>query len=210
MSELDIPTADPADIRAEADRILDRPEFRDERSFIERGLDWIGEQLGRLIPDGAVGGGLSGLVTIILIGLGLVVLGLGLRALGRMHRERTSRRRPSGLAIVLGEAVDPVELDAAVRTAEASGDWTAALLARYRLMVATLVGHGVLSDFPGRTTGEYRLEMADGRPDQSAEFDAATTTFEWAYYGAAVMTSEDVKRLETHATVVLGSGLVRS
>ena len=57
MSDLDVPTTDPADVRAEADRILQLPEFRDDRNPIERAIDWVVDRLGDLIPDGGVGAG---------------------------------------------------------------------------------------------------------------------------------------------------------
>jgi hypothetical protein len=211
MSELDIPTADPDDIRAEADRILDLPELRDDRNLIERAIDWIGDRLGELIPDGAGGGGSGVVLTLVIIAIGVVVLTLGFRALNRLHRERKARAPDrAGLTVILGEAIEPGQLDSAIMAAESAGDWKSSLLARYRRMIATLVGGGVLSENPGRTTGEYRLEMGDARPEHTGDFTAATTAFEQAYYGDSPVGSEDVAALRSQIAAVMTEPVNRS
>ena len=208
MSELDVPTADPDDIRAEADRILDLPELRGDRNLIERAIDWIGDRLGELIPDGA---GSGVVLTLLIIAIGIVVLTLGFRALSRLHRERKARAPDrAGLTVILGEAIDPGQLDSAIMAAESAGDWKSSLLARYRRMIATLVGGGVLSENPGRTTGEYRLEMGDARPEHTGDFTAATTAFERAYYGDSPVGSEDVAALRSQIAAVMTEPVNRS
>ena len=203
MSDLDVPVADPADVRAEADRILALPEFRDDRNLIERAIDWVIDRLDGLVPDGAVGGGPGAVVVIILIAVAIAVLVIGVRALRRVVRERRARDDEVSPIVVLGEEVDLAEIDAAIAAAESRGEWRAALLARYRLMVAVLIGQGVVSDLPGRTTGEYRHEVGSSRPSSTDDFGAATAAFERAYYGAAPVEADDLDHMRNRVAAVV-------
>ncbi|MFQ5558789.1 MAG: hypothetical protein ACE5GB_14945, partial [Acidimicrobiales bacterium] len=169
MNHLDTPTVDPESVRRTADRILSRPEFRDDRNFLERALDWLVDEIGGLLGGlfGAGGGGAGLIVVVVIAALGLLVLVAAMRAFGRLAREQRVPAGRSGLTIVLGEAVDRTGLDARLRAAEAAGEWREAVLARYRLLVIDLIERGLLDEAPGRTTGEHRRRLAEVLPGSS-------------------------------------------
>ena len=67
---------------------------------------------------------------------------------------------------------------------EGAGEWRPALRARYRSLVADLAARGLLDEVPGRTAGEYRVEVAAAVPRVASEFAGATELFERAWYGS--------------------------
>lgn len=205
--DLPVPEHDPTEVRDAAERILSGEEFQDNRSPIERFAEWLSDQLGDLFDGlGGSGAGLGAFGTIVqllVLGLAVVVLAFAARALLRAHRGRVGIEDEE-LTVVLGVPGDPGALGAEVAAAEAAGEWKAALLARFRLIVATLVAEGVLANVAGRTTGEYRREFADVRPEQSSTFGAATRAFEAAYYGDVEVGSGDVDDMRVRSTTLLG------
>ncbi len=194
---------DPERIRESARQILQRPEFGDHRSIFERVVDWISAKLGDIF-GGVFGGSGSGtgfvgqVFQVLLIGFAVVLLFLAVRAIWRAARARKVPEPDDGIVIVFGEATNPADLIEAAEGAERDRRWKQALMARYRHLVASLIQEAVLLDVPGRTTGEYRVEFRQVRPDAAIEFDQVTTSFENAYYGdepVGAAEFEEVKRV---------------
>ena len=100
----------------------------------------------------------------------------------------TAQRRPS-IAIMPAQHSQPDSRSAEnvtrglVERFEAEQRWREAMRARYRELIRELVDDRVLVDVPGRTTGEYRAELAAARPPAAPAFDALTELFEIAWYG---------------------------
>jgi len=86
---------------------------------------------------------------------------------------------------------------------EAAGEWKAALRCRYRALTAELVARRVVRDLPGRTTGEYRADVATTAPDARTDFGAASELFERAWYGARPTGADESARFREHAEHVL-------
>ncbi len=204
--ELPLPEHDPDEVREAADRIVGSRELEDDRNIIERFADWLVDFLGDLFGGlGGAGEGLGAfgvLVQLLLLALAVTVLGLAVRALLRAQRSRLGVEKDE-MSIVLGVPGDPEELRRLTDAAEAAGEWKAALLGRYRLIVATLVADGVLADVPGRTTGEYQREFAEVRPEQSSAFGAATRAFEAAYFGDVEVGPGDVDDMRVRTSTLL-------
>ncbi len=206
--ELPLPEHDPAEVREAADRILGGDDFRDDRNLLERFAEWLVDRIGDLFDGlGGAGSGLGvfGLVVqLLILALALTVLAFAIRALVRAQRSRLRLDDDAEVTVVLGVPGDPDALRREVEAAETSGAWKVALLARYRLVVATFVAAGVLADVAGRTTGEYRRELAEVRPDHSSTFGAATRAFEAAYYGDVEVGPGDVDDMRARAATLLG------
>jgi len=83
------------------------------------------------------------------------------------------------------------------------------MLARYRELVGTLVDDRVLSNVPGRTTGELRLELAAEVPEAAGWFDEATTLFELPWYADVVTGAEQSHRFSSLAERVLDAAARR-
>ncbi len=97
----------------------------------------------------------------------------------------------------------PADWLAEAAACEARGDWQAALRARYRALVAELARRGLVDEIPGRTTGEYRAEVAANLPLAAPEFSNATDLFELAVYGHAPTGPEDASRVRQLSDRVL-------
>lgn len=170
---------DPGEVRDEIERILSQPEYREPpRPFIQRVMDWISERAAELIAD-ILGGGravvigwvISAVVAVVVLYL-LVRFVLALRA--------DPARREAAMADPRRPAEDWV---AEAERYEAAGQWRDALRCRYRALVAHLAARGLVDEIPGRTAGEYRLEVAENLPSAAQPFATATVMFEEAWYG---------------------------
>ena len=60
--------------------------------------------------------------------------------------------------------------------------------------MADLARRGVLEEIPGRTAGEYRVELGGAVPAAGPSFAGATELFERAWYGGRPTTAEDAHR----------------
>lgn len=210
LADLPVPAHDPDSIRAEAERIV-AEELVDDRSGVQRLLDTarrgLGDFLGDLFGGVGEGTGAAGLVVTALLVLAIVaVFALAVRALVRAQRSRVAPGPTDGVSVVLGQAVRPVALHDEIRAAEARGDWAAVVMARFRLCVAGLIRERTLSDVVGRTTGEYRGEVAEARPHLADDFSAASRVFERAYYGREPMTEAEAAEMSLRTAALVGDG----
>jgi hypothetical protein len=189
--DLPAPTRDPDRVREAVREVLARPEFRPpDRTLLQRALDWLIEQVGRLLAElGASGaGGIVGLAV-----LALALLGVGLLA-ARFSRGMTPS--PEVRAAVPGAPRRPAaDWRAEAEAHERAGAWRAAVRCRYRALVAELAARGLVDEVPGRTAGEYRREVRRSLPDAAADFAGATELFELAWYGRAETGAQEASRV---------------
>lgn len=75
---------------------------------------------------------------------------------------------------------------------------------RYRALVGDLIAAGLLEDVPGRTTGEYRRDVAVRAPDRSSAYDEATELFELAWYADRATGPDENRRFQELALGVTG------
>jgi hypothetical protein len=172
------PPRDPDSVRRAAHAILAQPQFRTTPpSLIDRARHWLGQQVSKLL-DQTLSGHLS------LIGAAVLVLVVGLLVWLIVRLVRNLRADPAARGpAVASTRRPPADWLAEAAACEARGDWRGALRARYRALVAELSRRGLVDEIPGRTTGEYRAEVAANLPGAAAEFGTATDLFEGAVYG---------------------------
>lgn len=165
-------------IRRTAEQVLSRPEYRvPGPSLRERVIDWLSEQIGRLLL--AAGDGPGSL----LAGLGLLLL-VAAVALLAVRFARTLRHDPSRQVVVSGPAGRRAQDWAADAAAhEAAGRWREALRCRYRELLAGLADAGLVTEVPGRTTGEYAAAVAAALPAAREPFGRLSRVFEEVWYG---------------------------
>ncbi len=188
---------DPAALRDAAHRILGRPEFRQPpESPIDRARHWLGEQLAKAL-DAVLAGHLGVLGAIVLLAIVALLVWLTVRAARAVRRDvaRTG-------VVVGGTRRPPADWLAEAAACEAAGDYRGALRARYRALVAELAGRGLVDEIPGRTSGEYRVEVAASLPSAAAEFAGATDLFERAVYGHADAGPAEAGRIRELADLV--------
>lgn len=194
------PQQDPATSRAQANEILGRSEFRaPEPSVIDRARTWLSEALGRLLTSlfaGGVGSALAwGILAVVVAG----VIFLVTRVLRTVQHE-PMRPGPTGPVEVRRS---PVEWRHEAEACEARGEWKDALRCRFRALVGDLVARRVVRDLPGRTSGEYRADVAATLPAAAADFAAATELFEQAWYGDVSTGPDESARFQHLAALVV-------
>jgi hypothetical protein len=189
--DLPTPTRDPDRVREAVREVLARPEFRPpDRPLLNRVLDWLLEQLGRVLAElGASGaGGIVGLAV-----LALALLGVGLLA-ARFSRGLTPSREVAA-ALPGAPRRSAAGWRAEAEAHERAGEWRPAVRCRYRALVAELAARGLVDEVPGRTAGEYRGEVRRNLPVAAADFAGATELFELAWYGHGDTGAPEAARL---------------
>lgn len=180
------PGSGPDEARHRAEEILSRPEF--ERVDVRPPSSLPLPDLSR--PSTI----LAWIVVAIVIAVVVLVV---IRVLRSMQRA-PSRPGDDGVDVSLDERRLRSDewIDEAERF-ETAGAWKQALRARYRALVALLVEQGVVRDVPGRTTGEYRAELAEAIPVATPPFSAASDLFDRAWYGAEPTGPAELQRFRS-------------
>jgi hypothetical protein len=205
--DLPIPGTDPARVRDLTREILRRAEFRPpRRSLLQAAWHWLTTQLGHLLGQLFGRGGPSGFGWAPVVAVGVIaVIVVGLVGLTiRRTAGGTAGRRRSPVVIVAGRPIRSAEQWLAEAGAnEAAGRWRDALRCRYRALVANLAWRGLVEEIPGRTSGEYRYDVARAVPGGAAAFDGATDLFEQAWYGDRPTSQADQAAFDALAADVL-------
>lgn len=187
--DLPPPAAGAGEIRDAADEIVSRPEFLPEPQTVwERAVGWLGDRFADLL--GALfSGGRSAIVAWAALAAVVVVIAI------LLHRVVTSTRRSAvdgdDVAVVTERRRPAVDWEREAQEHAAAGRWREALRCRYRALVARLAASGAVAEIPGRTAGEYRMEIRRTLPDAAPSFTAATDLFERAWYGRAEVGTDD-------------------
>jgi hypothetical protein len=148
-------------------------------------IDWIQELIGRTAGalDGAIG--IAILVVILALVLAVVVLRMGPLA---RRRTRSDPLFPTGRRTA-------AEYRAAADAAAAQGDWSTAVVERYRAVVAGFEERGLLDPRPGRTADEAAAEAGAVLPALAADLTAGSTLFDGVRYGGREATATDDARM---------------
>jgi hypothetical protein len=196
---LPTPDVDPAEVGRQADEILARPEFQPEpKGLVERVLDAVGDAIGDLFDALITGGGSS------LVAWGILAVVVGVIVFLLVRLGRTVQGNPMLAATVDSDHRRPsVEWLRDAQQHEARGEWRDALRCRYRALVSDLIARRLVPDVPGRTSGEYRREVAEAVPAVAGDFAGATELFELAWYGDRDTGPEDNARFRELADRVL-------
>jgi hypothetical protein len=178
---------DPLAARDDVREVLSGRAYDYTPSALERAGRWIAERLDDLLPDGpsvpggTFAGGIGSVLAWVLIAVAVAAVVAVVVVAVRRRVRRPARAEPAARAEVehrrrAGDWVAEAE------RLEAAGAWKEALGARYRALVRTLTDRHQLPDVAGRTTGELRGDLAATTPAAAADFDAASTLFELAWY----------------------------
>jgi len=194
-------------IRDRAADIFAGAPYRRERPIWQRIVEWLAERLGFPAVSGGsgAGSGVGNVVSTVVI-VALVIMVLALLWFVLRNWRPSARRSEDDAVVEVHEERSTKEWRSQAQELEQAGEWKQALLARYRELCGTLVDLGVLASLPGRTTGEFRIELNDVAPGVAAEFDDATTLFELPWYAGASTGPEENSRFRAlAATVVVGA-----
>lgn len=192
-------TAD--EVRQLADEILARPEFvQPEPSLLERARSWFEDLIGRVLEAAFSGGAGSLIGWVVLLGAVAAIIWFATRLGRTVQVDRRVGVRLEGV-----HRRTPAEWRAEAEDHEASGDWKLALRGRYRALVGDLIADRLLEDIAGRTTGEYRRDLAVRAPDRSPAFDEATELFELAWYADRPTGPDENRRFQALAAATTGA-----
>lgn len=146
----------------------------------------------------------SGLLTVVIWAVLIGLVAWVVLVVARRWRTRPAKPEPEVRVRALESSRSPGEWRSEAEELEARGEWKLGLRARYRALVSELISAGHLRDVPGRTTGEFRIELADSLPTARREFTAATDLFERAWYGDRATGPTEAAEFERCADGVLG------
>lgn len=183
------PLEPPADaVRQSAEEILSRPEFEQPAPTLwDRIQQAINDAIEALV-DSVFGAGRNGVVALLVLALVAAAIGFLIFRLVRSSGTFQRDEARSGVSI---EPLRPAsDWDAMARAHAEAGEWRDAIRCRYRALVARLAAADVVDEIPGRTAGEYRLEVRSRRPEAAEPFGGATDLFERVWYGAGDATAE--------------------
>ena len=181
------PDADTAR-RWAAEELLD-PVYHEQRSLLQRLLDWLGEQLAGLNAPAA----LSPIAVLVVVAVILAVVIVAFVVAGPVRLSR--RAAVSGRVLAEDDARTSAEIRAAADAAAARGDWGQSVLERYRAIVRGLEERTVLDERAARTAHEAALAAADRLPSLGAALVGAGRTFDDVAYGHEPATADDERRL---------------
>jgi hypothetical protein len=187
---VDVPVEpDAATARRWAENELLDPVYHERPSLLERFLEWLLDLFSRL-DGGAVDPGVAGLVTT------LVVVATVIAALvvaGPVRRARAGAR--SSTAVFDADVRTATQLRADADAHAAAGDWSAAVVERFRAIVRSLEERAVLDERPGRTAHEATVTAGERLPSVAADLRRAGDLFDDVRYGDRGATAEDDARL---------------
>ena len=196
LAELPQPTRPPGQVSGAVHRVLAGSQYHYAGpSILQRIQNDVLNWLARVLT-GLVGAGIGAWVVVAVI-VALVAV-IAWRLTGGVTRDPGR-----GLEISAGRTRPATEWRAEAEAHEQAGEWRLAVRARYRALVADLAGRGVLQEIPGRTAGEYRIELGANLPAAAPPFAGATELFEGAWYGKRPTAAADAAHFRRLADSVL-------
>ena len=169
-------TPDASQAREAAERELARREYQGGESLWTRLWRWISEHLD---PSGAVPGIPSWTSTLIVVVVLLALLVVLALLLGRVTRQQRARMNRSLFA---GDDRDSTALTRAASSAD-RGDWTTAVVERFRAIIRSLDERGALEDYPGMTAHEAATVAASVVVGHADDLHRAGVLFDAVRYG---------------------------
>lgn len=176
---LDVPVVpDAPTARRWATEELANPLYHHGKSLLERFLDWFFSLFeGASVP---VLGLPPGAVAALVVLAALLVAGVAFWVAGPVRLAR----RAAASAVVFGDDTrSATELRAAADASAARGDWSAAVLDRFRAMVRALEERALLDERPGRTAHEAAEAAAARLPGRTTDLRRAGRIFDEVCYG---------------------------
>ncbi|BDZ42904.1 hypothetical protein GCM10025865_22030 [Paraoerskovia sediminicola] len=171
---------------------LARPEYGENQNLIGRFLDWLG-QLGGDAPS------IPGSVLIVAVVAVVVAVALALLVTGRVRR---SSRAPAQSTVLEDDGRTAEQIGSAADAARRAGDWTTAVLERFRAIVRSLEERVIIDDRPGRTAHEVSGDARARLPQASAALEAAGALFDDVCYGKVVVGRAESDAMDACASSV--------
>lgn len=182
-----------------ARRELADPRYDSEPPLFQRIIEWLVEQISRLL-DGAAGALTSPAGVVVLVVIIAVIAAIVLRY-SPLARRAASRDVP---LFDDGRRTARDFRDAAEAAAH-ERRWSIAVVERFRAIIATLEERGVIDQRPGRTADEAARDAGAALHDLSGELTAAARLFDAVHYGGHEAGPDDDRRMRELDDVVTGT-----
>jgi hypothetical protein len=180
--EPDAPTA-----RRWAEIELSDPVYQDRPNLLETVLRWLGERFADLqVTATDVDPRTAAVVVSLVVAVAVVV---ALLVAGPVRRARREQR--ASVDVFGDDTRTAAELRASADALAAAGDWSGAVLDRFRAVLRSLEERVVLEDRPGRTAHEAAQEAGDRLPGCAADLTDAARLFDDVCYGDALAEAAD-------------------
>lgn len=168
---------------------LSHPEYREKRSLLSRLIESV---LARF--DGLSAHGFSGLqAALVVVGITVVVVVVAFLVAGPVRRAR--RVRSTGSVLAEDDVRSAEQLREAADAAARAGDFSLAVVERFRALVRGLEERLVLDERAGRTAHEASLDAGRRLPALGTELAAAGVLFDDVAYGGRTAHADDDQRL---------------
>ncbi len=170
-----VPDADTA--RRWAVEELADPVYAEGPSLLERFLEWLRSLFEGVPTELDVPPAVLGTAVVLVVGL---VLAIAFWVAGPV---RAARRAPDSVVVLGDDARTAEQLRAAADAAAARGDWSEAVLERFRAVVRSLEERALLDDRPGRTAHEAAQAAGVRLPARADGLRRAARLFDDVCYG---------------------------
>lgn len=172
-----------------AERELAHPSYDAEPPLFQQLVEWLIDRIQDLIgrTAGALDGAVGGAVLLAVVALAVAVVA---RRMGPLARRGTRSEPifPTGRRTA-------AQYRAGADAAAARGDWSTAVIERYRAVVAEFEERGLLDPRPGRTADEAADEAGAMLPALATELTSTSKLFDAVRYGGRTATPADDERL---------------
>lgn len=178
--------------RERARRELSSPRYaEDSPSWIQQALEWIWERVGSLVE--LASGGTTGRIVLVVAASALVI---GIAIIVRRARPDARARVAPDSTIFGARKLTAADYRTAADAAVEAGDWSAAVVERFRAVAAALEERGVVEPRVGRTADELAREARTSMPAIHADLQEATVVFDHVLYGGREAGPDDHRRVE--------------
>ena len=151
--------------------------YHHSKSLLDRFLGWLGSLFnGAAAPFGLPPVAVATIVV-------LVVLAIAAVAFWIAGPVRLARRAATSAVVFGDDTRSAAELRAVADASAARGDWSAAVLDRFRAIVRALEERTLLEEWPGRTAHEAAESAAARLPGRTADLRRAGGIFDRVCYG---------------------------
>lgn len=157
---------------------LSKPEYASARP---NWFDLLSQRVAEWFGSLHVGGGGGSGAWLAVAGAVIVVV-IVVFAVLRFGLPRLNRRAPAALGGEVADTRTAEQLRAAADRAAAQGDWSLAVLERFRAIAASLAERTVVAVRPGTTAHEVAMQAAAVFPPEAAALRAAADSFDGARY----------------------------
>jgi hypothetical protein len=138
---------------------LAKAEYHEQRDLLTELLGWLVRELGSLRAPASLGHPWLMLLLVVAIAAAVAIVA---RIVGGPVARRPMRSRERG--VLLDELRSAAELRVEAAALAGRGDWTGAILARFRALARALEERTVLTASPGRTAREIAIGAARRLP----------------------------------------------